>query len=241
MSVLKHQHQEEFEKTIIGSVSGRPLNAYLIRCGKCRETDKIRLPNGGPIPPDEAARRFQAKGWDTSKGRRDRDVCPRCTQIKPLREVKTMKSTNVVAMPVPIIADSPKADAPEAMTRDDKRVIFAKLNDVYVDERVGYGDGWTDARVASDLGIARAWVAVVREENFGPEAANEEIRGLLTQAKGLIDDVHKHGEALGNLRASLDAIEKRIKQLEMENGPLSMHANRIEKHLERIEKNLGIV
>lgn len=70
------------------------------------------------------------------------------------------------------------AEPPREMSRDDRRLIFAKLDEVYVDENTGYSAGWTDDKVATDLGVPRAWVAQIRDENFGP-GTNEEITKLL--------------------------------------------------------------
>lgn len=64
----------------------------------------------------------------------------------------------------------------EEMTRADKRVIFAKLEEVYGDETTGYKGSWNDTKVATDLGIPTAWVALVREDTFGPETNAETIR-----------------------------------------------------------------
>lgn len=187
------------------------------------------------MPPDEAARRFSAKGWDLSKGRRDRDVCPKCSAIKPIGEVKTMQTPNLTVVPA-----NEKAEKPIEMSREDKRVIFAKLNEVYVDERIGYGDGWGDGRVSQDLGVPLAWVRLVREENFGPDASNDEIRGLIKQAQSCVSDIKSHVEQVARVRDGLDALFKQIKVLEAAATPLSMQANRIDGHIARIAKQVGL-
>ncbi|WP_181409841.1 hypothetical protein [Martelella alba] len=63
-----------------------------------------------------------------------------------------------------------KADPPPVMKRDDRRIIAAKLDDVYSTD--AYVEPWTDAAVAKDLGVPRAWVSEVREAFFGPEGGN---------------------------------------------------------------------
>lgn len=77
------------------------------------------------------------------------------------------------------------AEAPKEMTRDDRRIVFAKLNDVYLGEHEGYSAGWTDAKVADDLGVPRAWIATIREENFGPVRENEASVALRAELKRL--------------------------------------------------------
>lgn len=73
-----------------------------------------------------------------------------------------------------------KAEPPRAMTRDERRLIWAKLEEVYLDERSGFTAGWTDERVAVDLGVPRAWISTIREENFGPDHSVEVEKALST-------------------------------------------------------------
>jgi hypothetical protein len=84
------------------------------------------------------------------------------------------------------------------MSRDDRRIIFARLNDVYVNERTGYSEQWTDKRVAEDLGVPRAWVSEVRDRDFGPDH-NAEFTEQVGVAKEVIAQVkllHAEGLAL---------------------------------------------
>lgn len=71
-----------------------------------------------------------------------------------------------------------KAEAPKQMGRDERRLIFEKLNEVYVDERTGYSAKWSDETVAKDMGVPRAWVSEVRDQNFGPDR-NEELKAAV--------------------------------------------------------------
>ena len=71
------------------------------------------------------------------------------------------------------------------MSRDDRRLIFAKLEEVYVSETVGYAPGWTDEKVSTDLGTPRAWVETIRDESFRPLKDNAETRKLLSEVESL--------------------------------------------------------
>lgn len=88
------------------------------------------------------------------------------------------KDTNVLPLTPPQPGASEKP--PRALTRDDRRIIFAKLEDCYIDEKAGYAAGWNDERVAKELGVPRAWIEEVREQNFGPNKVDNsrEIREL---------------------------------------------------------------
>lgn len=67
-----------------------------------------------------------------------------------------------------------------------QRSIFAKLNEVYGDN--AYKTGWTDGKVAADLGVSRSQVAEVRAYMFGPASVNHEVRAILDEAKKLRDE-----------------------------------------------------
>ena len=110
------------------------------------------------------------------------------------------------------------------MTREDRRIVFEKLNEVYVNDKVGYGAGWTDEKVATDLGVPRAWVRLIREENFGDEVGNEDIRNQIKEAQTIL--------------AQVRAIEPEMRRLESENRRLLSIADKIERALADIQKVL---
>jgi hypothetical protein len=156
------------------------------------------------------------KDWEIGRRRRDHR-CPRCIRnakllcepdqepgysfqsktgetMPPgnLRLVKDAFMTSTMpTTPPPPPKTKPTAAAVEtrAMTRDDKNIIYAKLQDVYLNEKVGYADGWSDQRVATDLNIPRAWVATIRDEFFGDEITNEVTREKINAARALVDKV----------------------------------------------------
>ena len=98
----------------------------------------------------------------------------------------------------------------------DRRVIIAKLNDLYVDEATGYRDDWNDAMVAKDLGAPIEWVREIRDENFGPhrneryvaiETVVMGVMGEIAQVTALIKDYDDRAERLD---VRLDAFEKTL-------------------------------
>ena len=102
---------------------------------------------------------------------------------------------------------------PPELTKENRRAILAKLEDVYVDETTGYSAGWTDAKVAADLGVPRAWVTTLRSENFGPEG-NEEIKIALAEAKELMAAINKAMCAFGEQNRIIDEFERRAEKIE---------------------------
>ena len=114
-----------------------------------------------------------------------------------------------------------KAEPPRTMSREDRRIVFEKLNGVYLDEKRGYDTGWSDHKVAIDLGVPRAWVEQVREEMFGPVNSNPEIQEFLEGVKAL--------KAIRDQVTRIDTISAEIKAL----NPASL-TERIAK-LEKLE------
>lgn len=99
------------------------------------------------------------------------------------------------------------------MTREDRRLIFEKLNEVYVDDKVGYGDGWSDEKVASDLGVPRGWVKLIRDENFGEEITSEITRKKVEEAHALLDKIKALQPAIDDARKLLGLADKMAQEL----------------------------
>lgn len=165
-----------------------------IECHACDTTESFSVSQGQhSVSQETAERTFRNRRWTVGKDRRH-DLCPSCTHERLAarrgRSAAT-KDPKGLTMPKPVNgtpADAPPApaliaEAPRAMTKEDRRLVFAKINEVYLDERRGYENGWSDARVAADLGTPRAWVSAVREEHFGVESTSEEVRSLLEEAR----------------------------------------------------------
>ena len=89
------------------------------------------------------------------------------------------------------------------MSREDRRIIFAKIDEHYIDEKEGYAAPHTDFSIAQNLGVPQAWVALIREENFGPAGSNSEIDKLLEEHQKLCKEV-------SSLKASLETMERHI-------------------------------
>ncbi len=99
------------------------------------------------------------------------------------------------------------------MTRDERRLIWAKLDEVYVDEKAGYSAGWTDARLAEDLGVPRAWVSTIRDENFGPDQS-EELQRTVAEARAVMAANTEHAKAVEALMQQGAALLKRAEAVE---------------------------
>lgn len=214
-----HVMARSFERTAI-RVPGAPnLSGYSIKCSKCGVSEKISTNNrSGSMPPEGLIARFRAKGWIVGN-REGSDICPSC--VEKQKKIKPVKENNVVELNTAI-----KAEPPREMSRDDRRVIFAKINDVYLDEKQGYSREWSDRRVAEDLGVPLAWVKTIREENFGIEARNEDVGPIFADAKSLLEEISVVERI----------ITERLMEAQKSKDDLSSRANHIAGRIAKLEK-----
>lgn len=181
----------QFECTSI-PFEGRRVRGTIVSCAYCGRTTVVPV-NTFPGRGRDAnefqdafiRKRLSEMGWragNTNKAIR----CPGCF-AGAIRAAKIKSQTNRDAT---VVENSNVTQIqPREMGREDKRLIFAKIHEVYGDN--SYLEDWTDAKVASDLGVPRAWVKTVREADFGNEGSNEEIKAAMAEATGLLAEVRK--------------------------------------------------
>jgi hypothetical protein len=200
----------------------------------CGQQGELLDRTSGGLVPKVIQRRFEQKGWEVGSSAKH-DYCPGCVEHQRTeRRQRRFKPVVVSSTPKPSepkgdTAMSVQAVASETRTmgRDERRIIFAKLEEVYVDEAAGYRTPWTDVAVAKDLNVPLAWVEQMRDENFGPARDNGEIRDMLTrvtaataQARGILDeakavrkDVAGHVEKVNALSHRCTEIGKTLEGL----------------------------
>ena len=207
----------DFPRTAIKVPNSPPIPAYVITCSKCGITEKISANNGaGAIPPERLNATFRNKGWVIGK-KSSGDICPDC---------QPKKGSNVVMLK----KEPPKAEAaiaadpPRELNTEDRRLIFAKIDEVYLDK--SYSKDWSDKKVALDLGVPVAWVARIREENFGPEGIGEDQQKIMAEAR----------EIAKKLSIELQLLDDQIRQGEKVRTDLLGRANTIIGKLNEIEK-----
>lgn len=188
---------------------------------------------------------FTRKGWEIGANEKH-DFCPKCAQARiaerRARRIKTIAKPEEPQVPavngshVTTIPPAISAEPPAEMGRTEKRIIFAQLQEVYEDETSGYKTPWTDAGVAKHLGVPQAWVAFVREENFGPAADNQEIRAMLERVKlaaGEAETILAEAKAIRNEGAGLveriNALAKQASEVGRALAGLTAIAERIER------------
>jgi len=151
--------EREFPEESI-SYGDKSTKAMKIACACCGAVAYFPFQTGASRkPPVAATQHFQNKGWVVGNGPR-KDFCP--LHASPAKRKGSTVMANIPALS--------SADKPRDMTREDRRIINDKLDEVYAKD--AYKAPWTDAAVAKDLGVPRDWVAQVREQFFGPAASN---------------------------------------------------------------------
>jgi len=186
------------------------VNAVRMQCAKCEAVAYWPQNGHRAKPPEAVTQHFRNHGWSIGNGPR-MDVCPECQKRRPELKVVKMETS-----------EAPKAEPPREMGREDRRIITDKLDEVYDEKAVRYRSPWTDAAVARDLGVPRAWVGEVREQFFGPEGSNPEFDDFLEKAAPIIAEMK-------NMANSLRVQSERYKELE----PRIAEIERIGKRLER--------
>jgi hypothetical protein len=236
-------------------VGDRRVAVHRITC-VCGHTTTVSSSHGGnPLPPEAVARHFRLRGWEVSD-REGSDLCATCVENrKKARRTSRLKLVDdkakdaapeealdlaaqaIEAMKEPTVAEPAKelltpeaqpAAAQREMTREDRRIIFAAINDVYLDADRGYKPGMTDARVAEAFGVPLQWVSDLRTEMFGPSGESVEVREMLDQIETLRDLAAKD---LEQMRGVVDAASRRMDELSQRLNMLSVQATRLTEAL----------
>ena len=197
-------------------VGGQPKRGARATCGHCGETGVTTvnyMRNSGDNDDDlyekMVATKFGRLGWNIGRTPQ-RHRCPKCftaikiSSVKKSNAMKQLPPENkVVSIITPEVTSSIVNS--RTMTRDERRIIFEKINEIYVGEKVGYSDSWDDEKVAKDLGVPRAWVSAIREDMFGPDV-NEATSALAAEMQEL-------GTAVQQLVLKLADIERQFLNL----------------------------
>ena len=208
----------------------------IVTCSHCGYTASTGRSSTGKnhLPPDAIAKFLRNKGWRigaTSK----KDVCPICAA--PARKTTTKeepamaREANVIEIKPPLTGVSELP--PREMTREDRRIIFAQLEDVYVDEHTGYSTDWNDERVSKHLNCPRKWVEMIREENFGPQHAPDSPQVIALRAN--LDGMQKSIDALA---ADASGFKHRVNAMVAEANGLETRASALLGQLNSLRAEL---
>lgn len=209
-----------------GSQTLRKVYRFQCRCGAVH----VVSANGftGRRNREDLMRVMKRGGWVLGNDAAH-DLCPDCScssrsakRVAQAQAATTASNEEEVIMssPEPAASPEPASNKPREMGIDDALLIYERLSDVYDTTKKLYLDEWTDTKVASDLGVPRAWVASVRDKRFGPCGSNEKIDKLIFEAADLgkkISDLRDQQLRLIEQGAALqdraELISKRIAEI----------------------------
>jgi hypothetical protein len=225
----------------------RRVRAFKIACSKCNFSTNApmgtMIADSGERESRLVRRKFEERGWHIGKNK-THHLCPACER-KAIEDRRSGGAKPVTLKPVNgeannmvgghLAAVMPPAAVPE-MTKEHRRIIFAKLNEVYVSETAGYANDWTDKKVAEELGCPRAWVETIRKENFGEKAGNDTIGPHLEEARRVVADGRKMLSEIGDLKQTVELATKRINELMSQTAPLVTLVVEVEGRMREIEK-----
>jgi len=182
-----------------------------IRCGHSGCTNSLIFSKHGDINYVQAARWFRDKGWLVGGGFRA-DRCP----DHAFRKAKSNGHAEELK-PEPAPEPEPVAEPhviPQEVippSRTEKRIVHVKLEETYVDEVTGYKVGWTDQKIADDLGVPVEWVTVIREDSFGPDKHEEDVIDLYKEVFVLADTIRP---MVDDVLVKMIDIKGRIEQID---------------------------
>lgn len=235
----------QFDVTTIEGEDKKRVHGFKITCGRCGKVHKIsvnRLAGGASSDSHDreeakfATRKFENAGWFVGH----RSIDDRCPEHKAaagaIAEQLKNKDIMPATKPAPVLQEH--ADAPPVMSREDKRLIFSQLHEVYLDENRGYADDWTDKKVAEHLGVPRAWVEKVRADDFGPVKSNDEIERHLKAVKDAIADAHAVIREAGEVKAAAELAISRANAAVAKTATLSILIHTLEGRLRDVQSSL---
>jgi hypothetical protein len=238
---MKKSHKTRTFKEASENVDGHWRKIAIVACRNCAKVENLSIKTAyGLLPPVAIEKKFAQRGWEI--GNNDHwDVCPDCVAqraVKPVLKIVPKAEEPSVEEVVEVKPELVvKTEPPRVMQRDDRRIIFEKLNAVYLDEKRGYDNDWSDHKVATDLGVPRAWVEQVREEMFGPINTNGDIEDFmkgvaeLALYKKQLEEFEKLRPELEKLRAAAQSVNlasmlERINKLEKLEALVKKHIQR---------------
>jgi len=211
--------ERDFPEVVIPYGDSR-VKALKIACSECDGVAYFPHANGPRLkPPSAAIHHFHNKNWVVGSNPR-KDLCP--IHAKPSRRKGTKPMAETKA---------PAADKPRQMTRDDRRIVFDKINGVY--DGGTYIAPWSDAAVAKDLGIPRDWVSSVREEFFGPAGSNPLFDEYLEKQRWLAAEAATVSELTKKAEAAAQECRKAFNALMPKLDELRLLGKRIEREIGR--------
>lgn len=190
------------------SPGDKPRALFRFDCTKC---DATLLITPGRLTGEGVALKARRAGWAAHHLRASEALCPACLHPKPTNggtmEPKKML-TGTLKLPPPVPVDDPLPLGLKHLTAE-QRMMARGLLDQHFDDKAGYYlEGYSDERVAAEVGVALALVRTMREAAYGPIRVSAPVLALRTDLgllKAAVADQLKVLDGLGEQARALQA------------------------------------
>jgi hypothetical protein len=180
-------------------LSHQTLRGQIIVKAQCECGESEIIESGRPLPPEQFAKKFKAKGWALGR----RMACPKCRSAPERKEPQKM--------PEPDREPAQPSDA----ARTQRRMIYIALEAAYDESARHYKAGHSDETIAKEVGCAANAVRIVREEFFGPAQPPEppEIAQLRADLASALETSRAYRAEADRMVAQASALEGHVQSL----------------------------
>lgn len=176
--------------------------AQVIACHRC-PAEKVVFAHNGRFPEHTLIARFEKCGWGVSRD--GAHLCPDC-------RTKEIAARRAGRTPSPEEKPMAAAPAPSASPSASGAIVelYMLLDDKYHRARKGYVAGYSDERIAKELGLSVTVVAERREKDFGPVVVDTTLEDLAKAKAALVEGLAEVRKAATNLAGLAGHAERRL-------------------------------
>jgi hypothetical protein len=98
------------------------------------------------------------------------------------------------------------------MTRDERYLIFTKIDENYDRNKGCYSGDWSDEKVAKDFNVPRIWVSTIRDDSFGPDT-NEQVALIIEEAKTIYANIQEATPKVNDLVRELTSLSAKADKM----------------------------
>lgn len=186
-----------------------------ITCSTCGAVGSINV-NSLP-PPEYLDKKFSQRGWEL-----DPNVCPDCVvkrkrakaAAKAAVKLKEQNEMPTITKEAPI-SENPALKAVSADLHKATAKMHQLLNLHFDADEGRFAEGWDDARIAKESGMAPSHVTEVRNLAYGELKEPEEITKLRADIKSLNELI---SETLVAAQKEVNALNARVNEINKKLG-----------------------
>lgn len=188
----------------IGTVEFVPTRVGQTLHLPCARGHRVDFEINQRFPPDQLARKLAQAGWTVGS----KLLCPKHTRKRrPDRERGSHEQENITMTETPKTSPSEAARAKRRDAMDMLTLAFKLAQD---GKSGTYQDGYSDAKIAKETGLAEKAVADLREDFFGPLGEPAELGEFRDALRKCRDEIAAGAEAA---RQAVRTLELRLDRM----------------------------